>query len=212
MRIAGVIVGALLLVLLVEGYLSLARRARPLPPEIPRRPDVDDVIIELTPSFAAEPGPWSSEPGVRFEVRGLGRTLVADREPIAPFETRRYRLDVALPAGVNELWCAAFAGPDAAIADDLSTIDSSETSAEAEAPRRALRVRIGRHGRWWVDRTFWSIPSGSPSGAIRFEIPLPTGTESPHARRSSESPPIAGRRPRTGTPRGVTHSAMEVLA
>ncbi len=170
------------------------------------------MIIELTPSFAAEPGPWSGEPGLRFEVRGLGRTLVADHEPIAPFETRRYRLDTALPAGINELWCAAYAGPDAAIAEELATIDTSETDAAAAAPRRALRVRIGRHGRWWVDRTFWSIPAGSPSGAVRFEIPLPTRTEVPHARRSDVSLPVAVSDRRIGSHLAAPSPTEEALA
>ena len=165
MRIAVVIIGSLLLLLLIAMYLDLAARARPTRYLGEPIPAGQEVQIELTPTFEPRAAGWTEPQDVVLEVRSAGKLLVAETESVASLEARTYR--VSLPGLTEvELWCAAYAGSDAALSDAAIEVEGL-----GDNSLRGLRVRVGRDGQWWNDQTLWAVPGGAPAGTIRVRLP-----------------------------------------
>jgi len=165
MRIAAVLLSALLLLGSMALYLNLAKRARPAPRQPSTTTSMQQVQIELTATFDASASGWNEPVDAVLEVRSSGRTLVLETRPIRAFEPQLY--NVSLPSLPQiELWCAAHAGSDALLSNS-----SIETDRRDSEPVRGLRVRLGRQGQWWSDTTIWSIPGGAPAGRVLVTQP-----------------------------------------
>ena len=171
-RIWSVVGGAILLIAFMATYLELARRARPEPPRLVERPVATGVTIELTPTFGVAPSGWGLGGDRTFEVRCEGRTIFSSEVVSAPGETIRFEGVDALSVGDNEVWCVAYAGPDAAVLDDRLDFGTGRSpNVNSHGAVRGLRVRIGRGGQWWADQTLWSFPGAAPAGVVRVRIP-----------------------------------------
>lgn len=186
-RIIGLIAGALVLLLFMGSYLELSRRARPKPPRLAPRDSVEGVTIELTPTFATAPSGWGVAPEATLEIRLEGKSIVSSSVVSAPFEPLRFEGITDLKVGENELWCVAFAGPDAAVLGDQWDWETGPSPSDPSGHSvRGLRVRVGRNGFWWADQTLWAPAGSAPAGTIRVQVP-PQHSDS-HSRTDLSTP------------------------
>ena len=80
MRIIVLVIGSLLLIVGVGGYLNLAKQWRVSPTLSPVETLNDSFIVELTPTFDAHQGYYSAIDPVSGELRINGRLLWESRE------------------------------------------------------------------------------------------------------------------------------------
>ena len=180
MRIIVLVIGSLLLIVGVGGYLNLAKQWRVSPTLSPVETLNDSFIVELTPTFDAQQGYYSAIDPVSGELRINGRLLWESREILPAGLPITISPESVFVVGENELW-VAFYRQDSGLGDDFGfqdegafSLDDSETDRESEAIEKnavyGVRVRILIDQRVVLDETLWSIQGGVPGGLLQFQL------------------------------------------
>ena len=180
MRIIVLVIGSLLLIVGVGGYLNLAKQWRVSPTLSPVETLNDSFIVELTPTFDAHQGYYSAIDPVSGELRINGRLLWESREILPAGLPITISTESVFVVGENELW-VAFYRQDSGLGDDFGfqdegafSLDDSETDRESEAIEKnavyGVRVRILIDQRVVLDETLWSIQGGVPGGLLQFQL------------------------------------------
>ena len=180
MRIIVLVIGSLLLIVGVGGYLNLAKQWRVSPTLSPVETLNDSFIVELTPTFDAHQGYYSAIDPVSGELRINGRLLWESREILPAGLPITISPESVFVVGEHELR-VAFYCQDSGLGDDFGfqdegafSLDDSETDRESEAIEKnavyGVRVRILIDQRVVLDETLWSIQGGVPGGLLQFQL------------------------------------------
>ena len=180
MRIPVLVIGSLFLILGVGGYLNFSKQWRLNPEPSPIETLNDLFVVELTPTFEAAQGDFSSIEPVSGELRLNGKLLWESRAILPAGLPITISPEPIFVAGENELWVAFYrqgmgVGDDFGFQDDEATRSrdfEAGTSSYANDTTSVcgVRVRIIQNQRVVLDETLWSVLGGVPGGVLKFKL------------------------------------------
>lgn len=153
------LVAAIWLVLIGGLALYTYQRERLQPPPVAvealREAPMEELTLELTPSFttAADPFALKGEPAASATllVRAAERELFRSDKPLPAGVTQTLHPVPGLVVGLNEIYVRA-------------------VPQQGEALDHALRVRVRQGGKVLLDQTLWGEKGALVTGALPFEL------------------------------------------